>query len=189
MHYTDFIKCLNANPVIASTRDDLWDKAIDSPTQVIFYLSANIFSIDQRASAAHKAGKVLIVHADLAEGIGKDSSGIKYLQKCGVDGIISTKAHMIKLAKECDMIAIQRMFLFGTESVEDITNMVKDTAPQFIEIMPGVIGKAIIRLSNGRTPVIADGLIEEKAEVTRALLCGALAVSTGKPELWFSSPQ
>lgn len=184
MQYADFIKCLEENPVIVSTCDDLWEEALASPAQVIFYLSANILSLDERAAAAHEAGKVLLVHADLAEGIGKDSSGMKYLKKCGVDGIISTKAYLIKLAKECELVAIQRMFLFDSKGIENITDMVKGTAPHFMEIMPGVIEKEIIRFSKGRTPVIAGGLIETKAEVTKALRCGAIAVSTGKPELW-----
>ena len=72
MQYSDFVKCLEENPVIASTSDDLWEEAIASSAQVIFYLSANILSIGERTAAAHKAGKVLLVHADLAEGIGKD---------------------------------------------------------------------------------------------------------------------
>lgn len=184
MQYTDFIRCLEDNPVIASTCDDLWEEAIASPAKVIFYLSANILSIGERAAAAHEAGKILLVHTDLAEGIGKDSSGMKYLLKCGVDGIISTKAYIIKLAKECGLIAIQRMFLFDSKGIESISDMVKGTAPHLIEIMPGVIEKEIIRFSKGRTPVIAGGLIETKAEVTKALRCGAIAVSTGKHALW-----
>lgn len=184
MQCAEFIKCLEENPVIASTYDDFWEEAIASPAQVIFYLSANILTIDERATAAHEAGKILLVHADLAEGIGKDSSGMKYLMECGVDGIISTKAYLIKLAKECGLVAIQRMFLLDSKGIENITDMVKGTAPHFMEIMPGVIEKEIVRFSKGRTPVIAGGLIETKTEVTKALGCGAIAVSTGKPELW-----
>ena len=184
MRYTEFIKCMEENPVIASTYDDLWEEAIASPVQVIFYLSANILSIGERTAAAHKAGKVLMVHADLAEGIGKDSAGLKYLLKCGVDGIISTKTYMIKLAKECGMIAIQRTFLFDSKGIENISDVVKGAAPHFIEIMPGVIEKEILRFSKGKTPVIAGGLIETKAEATKALRSGAIAVSTGKHELW-----
>lgn len=184
MQYADIIKYLEDNPVIASTYDDLWESAITSQAQVIFYLSANILSLEERATAAHEAGKVLLVHADLAEGIGKDGSGMKYLMKCGVDGIISTKAYLIKLAKECGLITIQRMFLFDSKGTENIIDMVKGTAPHFMEIMPGVIEKEIIRFSKGRTPVIAGGLIETKVEATKALRCGAIAVSTGKQNLW-----
>lgn len=185
MQYADIIKYLEDNPVIASTSDDLWEEAIASPAQVIFYLSANILSIGERIADAHKAHKILLVHADLAEGIGKDSAGMKFLMKCGVDGIISTKAYMIKLAKECGLVAIQRMFLLDSKGIENVSDMVKGTAPHFMEIMPGVIEKEIIRFSKGRIPVIAGGLIETKAEVTKALSCGAIAVSTGKQELWY----
>ncbi|MBQ3075076.1 MAG: glycerol-3-phosphate responsive antiterminator, partial [Clostridia bacterium] len=34
-------------------------------------------------------------------------------------------------------------------------------------------------------PLIAGGLIETKAEVMDALQSGAIAVSTGKEELWY----
>lgn len=34
-------------------------------------------------------------------------------------------------------------------------------------------------------PVIAGGLIQSKAEVTDALNCGAIAVSTGQAQLWY----
>lgn len=184
MQVLDIITCLEENPVIASTYDDLWEDALISPARVIFYLSANILTIDKRVKSAHDVGKILLVHIDLAEGIGKDSAGMRFLLKCGVDGIISTKAYLIKLAKECGMIAIQRTFLFDSKGIENISDVVKGAAPHLIEIMPGVIEKEIIRFSKGRIPVIAGGLIEIKAEVTNALRCGAIAVSTGKQELW-----
>ena len=40
-------------------------------------------------------------------------------------------------------------------------------------------------LKNIGIPVIAGGLIETKAEITTALSSGAVAVSTGKKELWY----
>ena len=54
-----------------------------------------------------------------------------------------------------------------------------------MEIMPGIIGKAISRFSKGYIPVIAGGLLETKAEVTEALGSGATAISTGAKELWY----
>jgi len=63
--------------------------------------------------------------------------------------------------------------------------MSKNTNPHLMEIMPGVIGKAITRCSRGSIPVIAGGLIQTKSEVTEALRCGAAAVSTGKSDLWY----
>ena len=62
--------------------------------------------------------------------------------------------------------------------------MISQAKPDLIEIMPGVIDKVIRRFACEKTPVIAAGLIETKAEVMGALSCGAVAVSTGKKELW-----
>ena len=54
-----------------------------------------------------------------------------------------------------------------------------------MELMPGIIDKAITRFCRGNIPVIAGGLIETKQEVTNALGHGAAAVSSGKNELWY----
>ena len=63
--------------------------------------------------------------------------------------------------------------------------MLHNTNPHFMEIMPGVIPKAITRFSRCGIPVIAGGLIESKQEVTEALGAGATAVSTGQEKLWY----
>ena len=85
------IECLEENPVVAAIGDSKWDQALESPAQVIFYQSANLLTVSERVRQAHDAGKFIIIHMDLAEGIGKDRSGLRYLAQQGVDGIISTK--------------------------------------------------------------------------------------------------
>ena len=185
MQPLELIECLEMNPVIAAIGDDKWDAALESPVQVLFYLSANILTVKERVAQAHEAGKIVMVHMDLAEGIGKDGSAVQYLSNCGVDGIISTKANIIRLAKSQGLLSIQRVFALDSKGLESIDEMVKNSNPHLIEIMPGVVEKAITRFSKGRTPVIAGGLIETKAEVTGILRCGAIAVSTGKKELWY----
>ena len=70
------IACLEGNPVIAAVEDNKWTKALESPVQVVFYMSANLRTIRQRVLQAHEAGKYVMVHLDLAEGIGKDRVGI-----------------------------------------------------------------------------------------------------------------
>ena len=63
--------------------------------------------------------------------------------------------------------------------------MLSATKPDIMEIMPGTMGKIIKRFSGGKIPLIAGGLVETRQEVTSALSLGALAVSTGKEELWY----
>jgi len=184
MQLQELIECLEDNPVIAAISDDKWEAALKSPVQVLFYLSANLLTVKERIQQAHEADKLIMVHIDLAEGIGKDASGIQYLADCGADGIISTRANMIRLAKNLDLVAIQRVFALDSKGMDSIEEMIKNSNPHLVEIMPGVVEKAIRRFSGGKTPVIAGGLIETKSEVTGILRCGAIAVSTGIKKLW-----
>lgn len=184
MQPRELIECLEDNPVVAAIGDDKWDRALKSPAKVMFYLSANLLTVKERIQQAHDADKIIMVHIDLAEGIGKDSSGIQYLTNCGADGIISTRANMIRQAKNHGLIAIQRVFALDSKGMDSIDEMIKNACPNMIEIMPGVVEKAILRYSGGKIPVIAGGLIETKAEVTAVLRCGAIAASTGMIELW-----
>lgn len=184
MHLQDMIRCMECNPVIAAVRDDKWDAALASPADVLFYLSAELMSIEKRIAQAHDAGKALFIHMDLAEGIGKDKAGIRYLAQLGADGIISTRAQLIRLAKEQNLLTVQRFFALDSQGLDSIDEMLERSAPHLMEIMPGVIGKVLKRFSCGHIPVIAGGLITEKAEVTQALSNGAIAVSTGCEALW-----
>ena len=182
---SEIIDCLELNPVIAAIRDDGWNAALHSPAQVLFYLSADLTTVATRIRQAHEAEKILLIHMDLAEGIGKDRAGIRYLAQHGVDGIISTKAQLIRTAKEMGLLTVQRFFALDSKGMESIEDMLRTSTPHLIEIMPGVIGKAIRRFCNCGIPIIAGGLIETKAEVTEAISCGAAAVSTGKESLWY----
>ena len=185
MLISELIDCLEQNPVIAAVGEDKWEAALTSPAQVLFHLAAELTTVKERIEQAHKAGKLLLIHIDLAEGIGKDRVGIRYLADCGVDGIISTKAQLIRYAKEQGLLTVQRFFALDSKGMESIEEMLRITNPHLMEIMPGVIGKAIRRFSQGRVPVIAGGLVQTKQEVTEALGCGATAVSTGQQALWY----
>lgn len=179
------LKCLEAAPVIAAVRDKLFDKALESPVDVIFLLGGDIATIESRIQAAKKAEKYIFIHIDLADGIGKDKSGIRFLAQCGADGIISTKSSLIRYAKEQGLVSVQRFFAYDSHGVNSIGEVLGNTRPDIMEIMPGVMGKIISRFSGGNIPLIAGGLVETRQEVTNALNLGALAVSTGKEELWY----
>ena len=171
--------------MVAAVSDDKWDDAIGCPSQVIFYLSADLLTVAEKVRQAHEAGKYVMVHIDLAEGIGRDRAGIRYLAQCGVDGIISTKAQLIRFAKEQGLLTVQRFFALDSKGVESIGEMLRTTSPHLMEIMPGVVPKVIKRYAQNGMPVIAGGLIQTKSEVTDALGAGATAVSTGQLELCY----
>ncbi len=177
---------LEIAPIIAAVHEGGFAAALDSPATVIFYLKANLLTVRERVLAAHERGKLIFVHIDLAEGIGKDRAGLRYLADCGTDGIISTRTQLLRQAKEMGLLAVQRFFALDSQGMESISETLAGGVADVIEIMPGVIGKAIARFAGGETPVIAGGLIETKKEVLSALECGAVAVSTGKEALWYT---
>lgn len=181
---SDLVGILENFPVIAAVQEDKFLSALASPVDVIFSLEPHLLTIRERTEQAHAAGKVLFVHLAMAAGIEQDREGLQFLASCGVDGIISTKGHIIRMAKELGLLTVQRFFALDSQGVGMIHDTLKNNLPHFIEIMPGVIPKLIKQFSAGPVPVIAGGLIETRQEVNAALSNGALAISTGCNTLW-----
>ena len=172
--------------VIAAVRTEAeFCKALASQVSTIFMLAPNIDKIKNQAETAHKAGKTFFIHIDLAEGIGKDEYGIKFAKAQGVDGIISTRTALIKCAKVQGLLAVQRFFVLDSHSVGTIVDSAKTSKADMIELMPGTVTKVIEKIKTVlSTPIVAGGLIETKEEIDKAHASGAVAVSTGRDELW-----
>ncbi len=182
MTRSDLTDALERSPIIAAVRDDGFAAALSSPVEVIFYLKANLMTVRERVSEAVAKGKLIFIHIDLADGIGKDRAGIEFLANCGVSGIISTRNQLISLAREKGLLTVQRFFALDSQGLGSIRDIAG--AADLIEIMPGVVPKIIERFTVNGGSVIAGGLIETKDEVMTALGAGAVAVSTGKQALW-----
>ncbi len=173
-------------PVIAAVKnEDEFQAALLANVSIIFHLVPNIITLADNIKAARESGKSLFIHIDLAEGIAKDKFGVRYVKGLGVDGIISTRANLIKFAKEEELFAVQRFFILDSRSVEAIAETVKTSKADMIEVMPGVVPKIIRRLKEKLTvPIIAGGLIETNEEAEAAEHSGAQAISTGARHLW-----
>lgn len=178
------INALERTPVIAATDRAGWQRAVLSDAEVLFHLGADIITVSDDIKAAKQNGKFVFIHIDLADGIGKDKTGIEWLKKLGADGVISTRTQLIRAAHDNGLLAVQRFFMLDSKGMHSVAETIENTRPDLIEIMPGVIPKALKLFSRQEIPVIAGGLIETKQEVTAALSAGAVAVSTGRKELW-----
>ena len=172
--------------VIAAVRTEAeFLQALKSEVSTIFLLAPNIDNIEAQAEKAHKANKTFFIHIDLAEGIGKDEYGIKFAKEQGVDGIISTRTALIKHAKSQGLLAVQRFFVLDSHSVGTIVESAKTSKADMIELMPGTVTKVIEKIKTILdTPIVAGGLIETKEEIAEAYNSGAIAVSTGRENLW-----
>lgn len=172
--------------VIAAVRtQEEYEKALLSGATQIFDLSPDLLTLADRVKAAHAAGKKLFVHFDLATGIGKDKSGIAFAAALGVDGVISTRVNIIRLAREAGLYTVQRFFIVDSHSIETTIEALKASKADTIEVMPGIAYKIICALKERLdVPIIAGGLIETAEEAEQAYQNGASAISTGKADLW-----
>ena len=57
--------------------------------------------------------------------------------------------------------------------------------PDFVEILPGILSRIITEISTQTpVPIIAGGVLRDKADVIAAMRAGAAAVSASAPSLW-----
>lgn len=174
------------NPVIAAVKnDEQLFEALKSEVKVIFVLYGDLVNIQDISRKISHKNKIGILHIDLVEGLGSKAVVNKFIKEnTDFSGIISTKPQIIKSAKEYNLAAVQRVFIFDNLSLENAKNHIMSEADA-LEVLPGVIPKVFSIISNcTKKPVIAGGLIESKEEVVQALKSGASCVSTSKKYIW-----
>ena len=101
------------------------------------------------------------------------------------DGIISTRPTLIRRARHRGLLTVQRAFILDSLSLTSLSGQLEQGKPDFVEILPGIMPRVIAEISaRTQVPVIAGGLLRDKADVMAAMRAGAAAVSTSAPSLW-----
>jgi len=155
--------------------------------KVLFLLYGDINMLADAIKQAKAYGKMLVVHIDLLEGVGKDEAGVKHVASCGVEGIITTRSYMTKQAKKERMIAIQRLFIIDSEALKNGLKQISDSKPDAIEILPATVQSRIVQNISEAAPglpIIGGGLIQSPSELQEALMKGFVAISTNNAALW-----
>jgi len=181
------IKAIAEYPVIAAVKpNENIVRAIKSRSNIIFLLGGSILELGKEISGVREAGKIVFVHFDLIEGLGRDNTAIDYIVRYfKPHGIITTRNNYIRHARDCGLITVQRTFLLDSKSIESGIDMAIKGNPDMLELMPGVIPKAISDIRGKVSqPVIAGGMITTVIEMEQALQAGACAISTSNAELW-----
>lgn len=181
------IRELTMRPVIAAVRDDEGVRqAAASPVAAVFLLGGSILTLEEQVHMLRGAGKLVFLHMDLCEGLGRDAASVRWCARnLELNGVISTKSALLKAAAEAGLTTIQRMFLMDSASLTSGMKLMKGCMPDMVELMPGLVPKAIAAVGGKlNIPVIAGGMVTEDQEVAQALAAGALAVSTSDRRLW-----
>lgn len=190
--HSRFFDVLRSRPVIAGLRDaGRVEPAVRQGAGILFILGEDIFALRESVQKAHAQGALILAHVDLIKGVGRDEAGVRFLaRELGVDGILTTRANLVGPAKREGLIALQRLFVLDSESLEAGLPAVARAGPDAVEILPGLILPLIARrLRLGSLPpLIAGGLIQEREQVEEILRAGAVAVSTSAQALWGYRP-
>ena len=188
----EFVEAIEAAPIVAAVKDDAGlEMCLKSDVDAVFILYGDICTISDIVAKVKDAGKIAMVHMDLISGLSPRDISLDFIRKyTRADGIITTKSNLITHAKEIGLATVLRHFVLDSMALINIerqSHAGRDSQPDMIEILPGIIIPKMIKkiCAMSRVPVICGGLIQEKEDVLNALASGAAAISTTSSEVWF----
>ena len=121
----------------------------------------------------------------MVAGLAPREIAVDFLHRCGADGIISTRPMLLRRGRELGLLTVLRVFAIDSKAVSNLGRETEGGMPDVIEILPGTLCKVLRRLSRELpVPLIAGGLLSDKADVLAALGAGALCVSASDESLW-----
>ena len=181
--FTGFLREAAIIPAIKS-REGL-ERVLTGSKRLVFVLFGDILSIPDIVARLKAAGKMVLVHLDLIDGLNSRDVAVDFLvKKTQADGILSTKANLVKYAKSQGLLTIQRFFVLDSMALLNIEKQFPLNYADAIEILPGLMPKVIRQIAGLiDKPIIAGGLISDREDVLTALSAGAVAVSTTKIDL------
>ncbi len=178
---------LEENPVILAVKDEAGlARCLGSDSRVVFVLFGSVASAPELVARLKAAGKLVFVDVDLMDGLSAREAAVDYLARAtAADGIISTKAALVRRAAELGLATVYRTFLLDNMALQSLRKAAAQSPADYVEILPGVMPKLIARLAGElQKPLIASGLIADKEDVVTALSAGAAAVSSTDPAVW-----
>lgn len=184
----EFYEALMDCPVIAAVKDDKGlERCLESEIQIVFILYGDLVKIPDMVTRLRQRGKKAIVHVDLITGLSGKEVAVDFIKNStNADGIISTKMSLIRRAKELKMVTVFRFFVIDSMAFDNIKRQCESAQPDLVEILPGLMPKIITRVTKMvSAPVIAGGLVAEKADVIAAIEAGAISISSTNQKTWF----
>jgi glycerol uptake operon antiterminator len=181
-----FIARIAADPCCAAiTAEENIGAAIASRAPVVFILRGNGLALGQVVRVIHDAGKLVAVHVDLVAGLRADRSSVGWLANAGVDAVISSHGQLMPAIRHEGMTAILRLLLVRRSQLDTAAAAIGRSAPNIVEILPGVILPSVIGLLPPfEVPVLAGGFVRTNEDVGAVLSAGALGVTTSSQALW-----
>jgi glycerol uptake operon antiterminator len=152
----------------------------------VFLLFGSVSTGGELVARCHDFGKAVFLHFDLLHGLSADADAVGFVaRRWRPDGIITTRPQVIAAAHRLGVATVQRIFALDTLAVETGIELARKAQPSAIEVLPGIVPRAIRHLVGQlEQPVIAGGLIQDARDVREALAAGAVSVSASRESLW-----
>lgn len=162
------------------------EKLLNSSYTYIVLLDMHVAQLKGVVALAKKHHKNIFLHVDLIQGLQSDAYATEFLcQEFAPYGLLSTKANVIIKAKQKGVVAIQRVFLIDSGSLQKSYNLLEKTKPDYIEVLPGALTDIIAEVKEHTgIPILAGGFLRTVDEVEKALQAGATAITTSDKKLW-----
>ncbi len=177
----------------AIRKPDEWTvlPTLTSAPRWVFILGGTPDALAEATGLLHRQGWSIFIHVDMMRGITTDLEGLRFLSEfVGPDGIISTHSPAITQAKRIGLIAIQRIFLLDSQSVDTGIQQAQSTRPDAVEVLPGILPRVTARVVREvHCPVIAGGLVTTLQEVEVMKKAGVRGLSTSARSLWVHTPK
>jgi glycerol uptake operon antiterminator len=179
--------CQQTLVIPAVRKAELVPQAIAAHGQIVYLLTGDPENCEAMIQQVLAAGKVPFVNLDLLNGFSRDRYAVNYLKRSGARGIISTHLDPLRHAVSIGLYAIQRTFLLDSGAMETITNQLRNSTVNALEVLPAQVAPKMldrVRSIPLDLPIVGGGLIETMKEVEDLLGTGLSAISTSNPQMW-----
>lgn len=183
----EIISAFENSPIIIAIKDDDdLSACLSCDKKVVFVLYGSVITIPAIVARLKEADKAVFVDIDLLDGLSALEAAVDYLARStAADGIVSTKAPLVRRAAALGLATVYRTFLLDSMALRSLQKTAVQSGADFVEILPGVMPKLIGRLAAAlEKPLIASGLLADKEDVIAALSAGAAAISSTDRAVW-----
>src|ERR1700691_4527970 len=144
-HLTPLSVFCKDTPIIPAIRKpDQVEQAIASRGKLVYLLTGDPDNVESMIRKIVAADKLPLVNLDLLNGFSRDRYAVNYLKRTGARGIISTHLDPLRHALSIGMYAVQRTFLLDSGAMDTITNQLKNTPVDALEVLPAMVAPKIL---------------------------------------------
>lgn len=163
------------------------ERALAAHGRIIYLLCGDPETIGEMMQAIAAVDKLPIVNVDLLSGLSRDVACLRYLQRRGARGVISTHSETLRHAQSLGLYTIQRTFLLDSGAMEAVCHQLKHSTIDALEVLPAIaLPKLMERVASLPLdmPLVGGGLVTSLREAQDLLNQGVTAVSVSAPDLW-----